>query len=988
VDEGQPLVGTDFTPTSANDVYDTVRTGIGAQGIDKMLDGNTTTFAQFSDFKNTITYQLAKPAILTNYEMTSASDAQTPERDPMDWTLEGSNNGFDWIALDSRAGILFDSRSQTKSFSFTNTTPYLWVRLRVTKINWPDTKGMLQIGEFRVGGTTPATAAPSVTAISAPVVDSNSIALSWTASSATSFILRRYSEDGGLSAEIPCSGTTYKDSNLMPGTAYAYTIQPVNGTLRGVPYKTAIRTVTPQLAGGLKDLTALSDVPPTADHEDATWPATHVTDGYVVSKWYAGSAYSTGRLRQDAPTDSVVSQYTLTSADDNPNRDPKDWELWGSKDGTTFDVLLDSRKNQAFYGRRETRTFTCNANGLPFKAYELRITANNGAPDLQLTEWRLLGTSSTNLAPPVKPVVTPEVLSFNQIALQLAPRTTRKNRETSYLIERATNSTFTTDLVTRTVSTWTPSASNSQFSYRAFNLAPNTTYYFRVTARNEAGASAVTVTLPVTTPTDPSPSTLKETGWYDTHKDNLYRIYSSPALQVFHDEWETNATSAAAIQWLTPALEEAWAYTKSLYQMHSGPQLFAILNAAGDQPTHKAYGVGGALYGYTADNGYRNSIFTMNDQWHVADYSGWGFRSLIHELNHIVESNNHETMNSPSYAVWGDSHWGEIFMYDVYKHLAGVPATGVTLAHAEELRTTWWDARDDFGGQWLKDWYYPLYTGTLGNSAQGKNGSAFLVKYFELLSRYLPTTANMYARNLNLGEYIHFCSAAAGVDLTTAARQAFRLDRRPEVEVQLGRAQLDYPELSAMYLANRKPGFTFENVTRTGTAGTALSGATLAGTATDPDVGATLTYTKVSGPTWLTIAANGALTGTPPSAGDFTAQIRVTDNGALTDTATLVLKIAGSPTLSPCASLCSPVTVFAGPNYQSGNLGTSATCHETPASLAGIQCGNFDVGRTFRINGTTVNCTGGGVTLPAKRNGGYCFQASAGTPAWSYFSTY
>ncbi|MGC4067135.1 MAG: hypothetical protein QM784_21345 [Polyangiaceae bacterium] len=363
--EGQPLLGTDFTPSSANDVFDSMRTGTGTYGIDKMLDGNVTTFAQFGDFKDTITYQLAKPAILTNYEITSASDAATPERDPMDWTLEGSLNGVDWVPLDSRSGILFEARSQTKLFSFTNSTPYVWVRLRITKINWPDTKGMLQIGEFRVGGTAPAVATPTITAIGTPVVDSNLIALSWTATSATSFILRRYSEDGGSSAEIPCSGTSYKDSDLLPGTAYAYTIQPLNGTVRGLPYKNAIRTVTPQLAGGLKDLTALSDVPPTADHEDPTWPATHLTDGYVVSKWYAGTVYDTGRLRQEVPADAVVTQYTLTSADDNPNRDPKSWELWGSKDGTTFDVLLDSRKNQVFYGRRETRTFACNANGLP-----------------------------------------------------------------------------------------------------------------------------------------------------------------------------------------------------------------------------------------------------------------------------------------------------------------------------------------------------------------------------------------------------------------------------------------------------------------------------------------------------------------------------------------------------------------------------------------------------------------------------------------------
>ncbi|MGC4065697.1 MAG: hypothetical protein QM784_13825 [Polyangiaceae bacterium] len=890
---GQHLVDTDVTPTSANDVFDTMRTGSGARGIDKMIDGSAETYAQFRDFNDTITYQLTKPTVVTNYEITSASDAVTPERDPMDFTLEGSVNGIDWVPIDSQAGVLFDSRSQRKTFTVTNSKSLLWVRLRVTKINRPDDTGMLQIGELRIGGTA-ATTIPTITAIDAPVVDSNSITLSWTASGAESFILRRYSEDGGLSAEIPCSGTTYKDSNLLPGTAYAYTVQPVSGTVSGFPFRSAMRAVTPALAGGYKDLTALSDVPPTADHEDAGWPVTHITDGYLVSKWYAGTAFSTGRIRQEAPTDSVVTQYTLTSADDYPARDPKNFELWGSKDGTTFDVLLDSRENQAFYGRRATRTFSCNTSGLAFKAYELRITANNGAPDLQLAEWRLYGTTTATLAVPVKPVVTPEVLSFNQIALHLAPRTTRKNRELSYLIERATNATFTENLVTRTVDTWTPEASKNKYAYHAFNLAPSTSYYFRVTARNEAGASPSAVTTAVTTPSDPSPSTLEETGWYGNHNDSLSRIYSSPTLQVFHDEWETNATSASSIQWLTPALEEAWTYSKSLYRLYSGPQLFAILNAAGEQPTHEAYEVGGALYSYKAENGYRNSIFTMSDEWNVADYSDWRFRSLIHELNHVVESNNNETMNSPSYNVWGDSRWGEIFMYDVYKHLASVPSTGVTLEHAEELRTTWWEARDEFGGLWLQNWYYPIYSGTLGNKVDGTNGSAFLAKYFELLARYYPKTANMYARNMNLGEYIHFCSAAAGIDLSSAASTAFRLDRRPMVEAQIARAQIDFPEVAAMYLPNRKPGFTFENIARTGTVGKSLSGATLAGTATDPDVGATLTYTKVSGPSWLTIATNGALSGTPTSAGDITAQVRVTDKEGLADTATLLLKIGAA----------------------------------------------------------------------------------------------
>jgi hypothetical protein len=45
--------------------------------------------------------------------------------------------------------------------------------------------------------------------------------------------------------------------------------------------------------------------------------------------------------------------------------------------------------------------------------------------------------------------------------------------------------------------------------------------------------------------------------------------------------------------------------------------------------------------------------------------------------------------------------------------------------------------------------------------------------------------------------------------------------------------------------------------------GVAYSG-TLAGSATDADAGDTLTYTKIKGPAWLTVAADGTLGGTPP----------------------------------------------------------------------------------------------------------------------------
>ena len=81
-----------------------------------------------------------------------------------------------------------------------------------------------------------------------------------------------------------------------------------------------------------------------------------------------------------------------------------------------------------------------------------------------------------------------------------------------------------------------------------------------------------------------------------------------------------------------------------------------------------------------------------------------------------------------------------------------------------------------------------------------------------------------------------------------------------------------------------------------GTQGVAYS-ATLAGTATDPDTGDTLRFSKVSGPAWLSIATNGALTGTPSGAntGANSFVVRVTDAGGLHADATLNIQVAALP---------------------------------------------------------------------------------------------
>lgn len=100
------------------------------------------------------------------------------------------------------------------------------------------------------------------------------------------------------------------------------------------------------------------------------------------------------------------------------------------------------------------------------------------------------------------------------------------------------------------------------------------------------------------------------------------------------------------------------------------------------------------------------------------------------------------------------------------------------------------------------------------------------------------------------------------------------------------------------YTANHAPSFTSTTLTKPdAAAGAAYGGQTLAADATDPDAGDTLTFSKVSGPAWLTVGASGALGGTPGAAdaeaNSFT--VRVTDAGGRSADATLAINVTTTP---------------------------------------------------------------------------------------------
>jgi hypothetical protein len=84
----------------------------------------------------------------------------------------------------------------------------------------------------------------------------------------------------------------------------------------------------------------------------------------------------------------VIEQYKLTSGNDAPERDPKNWKFFGSNDGNNW-TLLDERTGQSFDGRNKTFNYEF-SNDTPYTYYRWQVDAINGADLFQVSEWRIV----------------------------------------------------------------------------------------------------------------------------------------------------------------------------------------------------------------------------------------------------------------------------------------------------------------------------------------------------------------------------------------------------------------------------------------------------------------------------------------------------------------------------------------------------------------------------------------------------------------------
>jgi fibronectin type 3 domain-containing protein len=305
----------------------------------------------------------------------------------------------------------------------------------------------------------PAAPPPTPTGLTA-IPGNMQIALNWSGSgTASSYNVKRSFVNNGPYSNIATNvhSVSYTDTKLVNGKTCYYVVSAVNSLGQSGNSSQASGVPTATVAS------ASTDNPPNET-------AAKAFDGSTGTKWFNAGGGNTGwlQLYLGGPLKTVV-RYDLSSANDVPGRDPRNWQFQGSQNGTTW-TTLDTRTNETFASRLLTKQYSI-TNTMACAYYRLDITANNGdANGIQLSEMAF-----------TYKVEAPTNLTATAGDSQVTLNWTASSGATGYNLKRSTISN----------GTYTVIAGNlAALAYTNVGLVNGMTYFWVVSATNSFGESA------------------------------------------------------------------------------------------------------------------------------------------------------------------------------------------------------------------------------------------------------------------------------------------------------------------------------------------------------------------------------------------------------------------------------------------------------------------------------------------------------------------
>jgi hypothetical protein len=200
---------------------------------------------------------------------------------------------------------------------------------------------------------------------------------------ATSYTIKRATTSGGPYSPVASgiTATSYTDTSVTNGTTYYYVVSAANSA--GASGNSPEDSTTPDkppvnVAVGGKATASAEGTGPEEAFDQNIW-----------TRWFNQDKGATGWIQYDFGSGLMrpITRYTVASAGDAPERDPRDWEFQGSNDGSTW-TTLDTQSAQTFSTRYEMKSYRV-AKPAAYRYYRLTISANNGAKGLHVAEFGL-----------------------------------------------------------------------------------------------------------------------------------------------------------------------------------------------------------------------------------------------------------------------------------------------------------------------------------------------------------------------------------------------------------------------------------------------------------------------------------------------------------------------------------------------------------------------------------------------------------------------
>lgn len=432
--------------------------GVDLVTLGALNDNKPETYAniQFNSLPVVIICKTKLPVQLQGYSL--CSSGQSASTDPKSWSLYGSKDSVSWTLIDKRTAETFSSRYLKNSYDRTNSNTYKYFKLTITDVGDATLK-KLNIGEWEIYGT--ALSDYDVTynpgGLYSAQYDGNYDASSgvderyfnlydknkttkyfvnyrktfWTEyQSSRSLKLTAYSVTSANDAPYrdPKSWTLYgsnnnsswvqidKQENIVFPYRYSTLYFSCSTTVKYSYYKLVVddncgekgvQLGEWQIFGEFNSYTAditenggvlTTSITTATEANLATLIDNSETSGFYQN--LSATDFGSGIwFEYESVSPVMLSSYTLTASNDNPNNDPKNWVLQGSNDNIIW-TDVNSQSEISFDSRCERKEFIVSPSQA-YKYFRLYITSRKSETvrGFQLAEWELFGTVLSALTP-------------------------------------------------------------------------------------------------------------------------------------------------------------------------------------------------------------------------------------------------------------------------------------------------------------------------------------------------------------------------------------------------------------------------------------------------------------------------------------------------------------------------------------------------------------------------------------------------------------